>query len=709
MRKFFTLSILGAACLAWTMNAAPRSAEDALRVAISFYQEQSLLRSVSDADFHLVYTGESDGLRSTSEPYYYIYNIGEDGGFVMVSGDDRVDAVIGYGLSGAFDPNKIPANMAGWFKEYERQIDFARTLPERVFPETSTKAAASDSLPNRVEPLITTQWDQLTPYNLLCPMVGYQRTPTGCGATAMAQILNYHKWPERATGTGSYTVPELGGDTTYVDLSQFTFDWANMADVYDENATTEQREAVAELMFAAGAAINMVYSTTWSYSQYNQIPEGFVTHMGYDENLAYLMRNCYDSDSWESTIKKELAEKRPVFYMAQSIRDGHYFVCDGYVSSPGQGDYFHINWGWGGMRNNYFRLDLLNEYDVEGNMTGYSWDQVALVGIQKPTDSSERIEKVAMVRFEPEEDYIAQGNTLHLSYDYQYSGSIPTRRLQHGFAIYTDNGQEVGSLENELEIIPQYNYWYRERWRITDLRLDPGTYKVRMLYRFDGDEGWKEMTPLKDALLFDFTLTATEDRIFWDSTNRILTGDPVQMERSDLPAYTWFATSTLRNSAPDETQASLLMHIFSSTIDAMFYAAGVYLDAGAAETVEIPLTIQLEPGEYTVELVASNITDTYTYPIEGTRTTFTVSKEPTANEEISSPTGGVSVRVEGDRLRVESAAEVREVRLFDITGRQAAVGQGPEVSLAGVAKGIYVVRVVTDEETLTRKVLIGQR
>ena len=310
-----------------------------------------MLRSVSDADFHLVYTGESDGLRSTSEPYYYIYNIGEDGGFVMVSGDDRVDAVIGYGLSGAFDPNKIPANMAGWFKEYERQIDFARTLPERVFPETSTKAAASDSLPNRVEPLITTQWDQLTPYNLLCPMVGYQRTPTGCGATAMAQILNYHKWPERATGTGSYTVPELGGDTTYVDLSQFTFDWANMADVYDENATTEQREAVAELMFAAGAAINMVYSTTWSYSQYNQIPEGFVTHMGYDENLAYLMRNCYDSDSWESTIKKELAEKRPVFYMAQSIRDGHYFVCDGYVSSPGQGDYFHINWGWGGMRN----------------------------------------------------------------------------------------------------------------------------------------------------------------------------------------------------------------------------------------------------------------------------------------------------------------------------------------------------------------------
>ena len=452
-----------------------------------------MLRSVSDADFHLVYTGESDGLRSTSEPYYYIYNIGEDGGFVMVSGDDRVDAVIGYGLSGAFDPNKIPANMAGWFKEYERQIDFARTLPERVFPETSTKAAASDSLPNRVEPLITTQWDQLTPYNLLCPMVGYQRTPTGCGATAMAQILNYHKWPERATGTGSYTVPELGGDTTYVDLSQFTFDWANMADVYDENATTEQREAVAELMFAAGAAINMVYSTTWSYSQYNQIPEGFVTHMGYDENLAYLMRNCYDSDSWESTIKKELAEKRPVFYMAQSIRDGHYFVCDGYVSSPGQGDYFHINWGWGGMRNNYFRLDLLNEYDVEGNMTGYSWDQVALVGIQKPTDSSERIEKVAMVRFEPEEDYIAQGNTLHLSYDYQYSGSILTRRLQHGFAIYTDNGQEVGSLENELEIIPQYNYWYRERWRITDLRLDPGTYKVRMLYRFEGDEEWKEI------------------------------------------------------------------------------------------------------------------------------------------------------------------------------------------------------------------------
>ena len=202
MKRKFTFVVLFACCFVWMINAVPRSAEEALDIARSFYQRQSVLRSISDADFRLVYTGEGCGLRSTSsEPYYYIYNVGEDEGFVMVSGDDRVDAVIGYGLSGLFDPAIIPSNMAGWFKEYERQIDFARTLPEPVFPE-ETRTSADEDLPNRIEPLIKTKWDQGEPYNDLCPMAGDQRTLTGCGATALAQIMNYHQWPERATGQG---------------------------------------------------------------------------------------------------------------------------------------------------------------------------------------------------------------------------------------------------------------------------------------------------------------------------------------------------------------------------------------------------------------------------------------------------------------------------------------------------------------------------
>ena len=431
------------------MNAAPRSAEDALRVAISFYQEQSLLRSVSDADFHLVYTGESDGLRSTSEPYYYIYNIGEDGGFVMVSGDDRVDAVIGYGLSGAFDPNKIPANMAGWFKEYERQIDFARTLPENVYPAEAS-LSAENNLPNRVEPLIQTKWDQGAPYNDLCPMIGDQHAWTGCGATAMAQIMNYYQWPEKATGKGYYTIPELGVDTTWVDLSQYTFDWANMTDTYDENATPAQREAVAELMAAAGAAIGMMYGLDASGAYFNLISTGFVQHMGYDKNAAYVKRSFYDSESWNTLMKKELASGRPIFYMAQSINGGHLFICDGYIDSPDD-SFFHINWGWSGYMDNYFKLDLLNEYDLSAALAGFSWGQTAVIGIQKPTEQSKPLEIVGMMGLEPEKESIAQGDTLRFAYHYQYIGTLSTKSVEHGYALLKD-GEEVvihGTMKSE--------------------------------------------------------------------------------------------------------------------------------------------------------------------------------------------------------------------------------------------------------------------
>lgn len=703
MRKFFTLSILGAACLAWTMNAAPRSAEDALRVAMSFYQEQSLLRSVSDADFRLVYTGESEGLRSAAEPYYYIYNVGEDEGFVMVSGDDRVDAVIGYGLSGSFDPNKIPANMAGWFKEYERQIDFARTLPENVYPAEAS-LSAENNLPNRVEPLIQTKWDQGAPYNDLCPMIGDQRALTGCGATAMAQIMNYYQWPEKATGKGYYTIPELGVDTTWVDLGQYTFDWANMTDTYDENATPAQREAVAELMAAAGAAIGMMYGLDASGAYFNLISTGFVQHMGYDKNAAYVKRSFYDSESWNTLMKKELASGRPIFYMAQAIIGGHLFICDGYIDSPDD-SFFHINWGWGGYMDNYFKLDLLNEYDLSAALAGFSWGQTAVIGIQKPTEQSKPLEIVGMMGLEPEKESIAQGDTLRFAYHYQYIGTLSTKSVEHGYALLKD-GKEVaihGTMKSEA--LP-LDYWMNIGWYIDDLRLDPGTYELRLFYRMEGDEEWKAMTPTEDAVTFDFTLTATEDRIYWNSNARMLTGKPITMERSEIGAYSWIAHTTLYNgSDTEETQATLLAHITSEALgmDTILYTGGVYLSPSEALDIWHPLTIQLEPGEYTIELLANNELESYLYAIEGTRTTFAVDNL-TATEAIEANT--TMVYQSGERLIVRTDEPIQVIRLYDRSGRLVRTGDEAELSTAGLPAGIYIVSVETATENKTQKISI---
>ena len=698
MRKLFTLIVLGAACLAWSLNAAPRSAENALKVAQSFYQERNLLRSVSDADFRLVYTGESKGLRSASEPYYYIYNVGEDGGFVMVSGDDRVDPVIGYGMSGAFDPTNIPANMAGWFKEYERQIDFVRTLPENVLPAKAS-VSADDGLPNRVEPLIQTKWNQGTPYNDLCPMIGDLHAQTGCGATAMAQIMNYYQWPEKVTGKGYYTIPELGADTTWVDLSQYTFDWANMADTYDENATPEQREAVAELMAAAGAAIGMMYGSWVSNAYFAMIPIGFVQYMGYDKNAAYVKRSFYDSESWSTLLKKELAAGRPILYMAQSIEGGHLFICDGYAAD----NFFHINWGWGGYMDNYFKLDLLNEYDPSAALTGFSWMQTAVIGIQKPTERSEPIEKVGMMGLEPEKESIAQGDTLWFTYHYQYIGTRSTKSVEHGYALLKDGEEVVIHETMKSEALP-LDYWMNNSWYIDDLRLDLGTYELRLFYRMEGDEEWKAMTPTEDAVTFDFTLTATEDSIYWESDGRMLSGEPVEMERSEIGSYTWIAHTTLYNeSDTEETQADLLARITSEALgmDTTFYTGGVYLSPSEALDIWHPLTIQLEPGEYTIELLANNALGSYLYAIEGTLTTFTVDDLTDTEQIEANPT---MVYQSGERLIVRTDEPIRSIRLYDRSGRLVRMGDEAEVSVAGLPTDIYIVHIETASENEARKV-----
>lgn len=88
MEKRLLLCLLCVVSVAFSLEARQRTEAEALRIARSFYEGQGMLRSAPGSDFRLVYTGEGSGLRSvSSDPYYYIYNVGEGDGFVMVSGE----------------------------------------------------------------------------------------------------------------------------------------------------------------------------------------------------------------------------------------------------------------------------------------------------------------------------------------------------------------------------------------------------------------------------------------------------------------------------------------------------------------------------------------------------------------------------------------------------------------------------------------------
>ena len=121
---------------------------------------------------------------------YYAFNSSR-GGYVLVAGDDRVPAVLGYSDKGNFDLGKIPDAMRELLDGYAAQIDAL---------DHGAKAAPHFANGNAIAPLVTAQWDQSEPYNLLFPTLNNGRVAyVGCVATAMAQVLYYWKWPARPT------------------------------------------------------------------------------------------------------------------------------------------------------------------------------------------------------------------------------------------------------------------------------------------------------------------------------------------------------------------------------------------------------------------------------------------------------------------------------------------------------------------------------
>ena len=116
---------------------------------------------------------------------YYIFNVGNGEGFVIVSADDRTPAILGYADSGTFEPDNLPDNFRAWLDGYTEEM---KCLSSDLSPRKAPVIRHS------ISPLLTTTWNQNAPYNrLLLDTLEYSdKCYTGCVATAMAQLLNYH-------------------------------------------------------------------------------------------------------------------------------------------------------------------------------------------------------------------------------------------------------------------------------------------------------------------------------------------------------------------------------------------------------------------------------------------------------------------------------------------------------------------------------------
>lgn len=297
-----------------------------------------------------------------------LYVVNYDGGFAIVSADTRLPEILGYSDGGAYDESRLSPNFRWWIGEYAREI--SARLP--YVAETEERPATRMADRAQIAPMLKTKWDQGAPYNNTCPMDTYgQRSVTGCVATAMAQVMKYHQWPDRPTGTS-------GGIT----FTGSTFDWGNMLDEYVQGKyTSTQAGAVAQLMRYCGASVDMMYSSYASGAYDYHVPYSLRTYFGYASDIQMVWKDYTQQRNWNNIVYNELAAKRPVLYTGNSSQGGHAFVCDGYQSN----EYFHFNWGWGGYQDGYFLLTALNPLSggagsYEG---GYNSNQSILTGVRK--------------------------------------------------------------------------------------------------------------------------------------------------------------------------------------------------------------------------------------------------------------------------------------------------------------------------------------
>lgn len=339
--------------------AGPRSFQQAKEIALR--QAAQLGISMDEASSA---KAKSKRVKSVSGevPAYYVFPNGEGKGFTVVSGDDRLPEVVGYSDKGTYDEENLPSNYVGFMKAYEEMVGQLENGDSRASASIAEAKALRSSGYQQptVAPLLgSIQWNQMTPYNNMCPKYnGSDRSVTGCVATAMAQVMMYHQYPKSLQADiPAYVTKKYGIAIGRINKDEI-YDWDNMLPQYASyeplNYTDAQAAAVAKLLYHCGVACEMDYGPS---SGANVTPAILSTYFGYDSDLMQdVNRDVFTLAEWSQIMDKELTAKRPILYSGQSSDGGHEFVCDG---SDGNGLY-HINWGWGGYQDGYFDVTILN-------------------------------------------------------------------------------------------------------------------------------------------------------------------------------------------------------------------------------------------------------------------------------------------------------------------------------------------------------------
>lgn len=283
-------------------------------------------------------------------------------GFIIISASNSVYPILAFSADGNYSRDNNPGFKL-FLEFYSKNIKW--TINQQLNATNDVQWAWDRFLQGKplqniskdtrsVLPLLTTKWDQNNPYNLACPTDvngSGGHVYAGCVATAMGQLLYYHRWPQIGTGSYSYLHPVYGTIQADFASSQYNFDEMTSS-ILSEN------QQITQLLFHLGVSVDMNYGPDGSGMWNHSAARSLKNYFKYCDQTRYVFRDS-TSLNWDSLVITNLQNKKPLYYAGwgdTTFTMGHAFVCDGYETN----DFYHFNWGWNGSYDGYFYTGQLN-------------------------------------------------------------------------------------------------------------------------------------------------------------------------------------------------------------------------------------------------------------------------------------------------------------------------------------------------------------
>lgn len=442
-------------------------------------------------------------------------------GVVFISKDDDIEPVLGISDED-FDVNNMPCGMKWWLNTANKSL-------ERMKAKGITYSANPMAASGRPTYFIKTYWNQDKPFNNLCPQINGSAAPTGCIATAMAQIMKYYQYPATSKGTGIYSV------TTYKDKNDkegttkwykrelgHTYQWTAMLSSYGI-VSEDENDAVATLMADAGAASQMNYQANGSGTIEWYAAKGFAENFRYDSlAISCLQRDFYTDAEWMELVRKEMEAKQPVlYYGSDEIDGGHAFLLDG-IQEDGK---VHVNWGWGKSGDGWFDIDVLRPNITGFTGEGFNIGQSMVLGFKKQETPSADEENISQWVTDGYSFYISN-NELHvkLTNAYNYSHRVFEGRLDivlqgmgdNSSKLYTDPIFETDTETPYVEMLSGFNYGDKDQPEVdfnlsqeSELKnISAGTYKLFLGSKSTKEKAYQCLRSVGGTIMYTLTVAA---------------------------------------------------------------------------------------------------------------------------------------------------------------------------------------------------------